>query len=322
MLTGIVDQLRIFLAASRIQHKHVFLRDHLREADDGVKGRAQFVAHVCEKASLGRIRLLSGGARQLKRLFLNFSIGDLAQHRDDFGFRDCRGQPCPFERPTAHFDPDKIRWASLGWCIAPNSKFNTVRLAAAGRIRERGEIGGTVGDVDAIEQPVTDQCCELRAQHRFRCTRNELNRAVPTMTRDHIAHVAGQQTISVFLDIEQREACARQRLGGECKTGSVKRGGRNSDGRKPATGQRVRLSYRQRTELSENYQQRGARECQDQGKRDDSARCGKRCFERNNDEPDRGKGFHPAGGHGQAHRETCKGQRGQHVRTLVVAGSG
>ena len=70
MLAGIVDQLRIFLAPGRIQHQHVFLRDHLGEADDGVERRAQLVAHGGEEARLGGIGLLGGGARLIERLLL------------------------------------------------------------------------------------------------------------------------------------------------------------------------------------------------------------------------------------------------------------
>ncbi len=86
MLAGIVDQLRVFPAARRIQHQRVFLHDHFGEADDGVERRAQFVAHGGEEAGLGRIRLLGGGARQIERLFLHLSVGDVAHHGDDLGF--------------------------------------------------------------------------------------------------------------------------------------------------------------------------------------------------------------------------------------------
>ena len=86
MLAGIVDQLRIFLAARRIQHQRVLLHDHLGEADDGVERRAQFVAHGGEETGLGRVGLLGGGARQIERLLLELAVGDVAHHGDDFGF--------------------------------------------------------------------------------------------------------------------------------------------------------------------------------------------------------------------------------------------
>ena len=103
MLAGIVDQLRVFLAFGGIDHQHVFLHDHLGEADDGVQRRAQFVAHGGEEAGLGRIRLFGGGVRQLERLLLHLAVGDVAHHGDHFGLR--RGL---LERPATHLDPDEI----------------------------------------------------------------------------------------------------------------------------------------------------------------------------------------------------------------------
>ena len=90
MLAGIVDQLRIFLAPRGVDHQHVFLGDHFGESDDGVERRAQFVAHGGKEAALGGVGLFGGGARQIERLFLNFSIGDVAHHRDDFAVRTRR----------------------------------------------------------------------------------------------------------------------------------------------------------------------------------------------------------------------------------------
>ena len=108
MLAGIVDQLRVFLAARGIDHQHVFLHDHLGETDDGVERRAQFVAHGGEEAGLGRIRLLGGGARQFERLLLELAVGDVAHHGDDLGLG--RGL---LERPATHLDPDEIGGMAL-----------------------------------------------------------------------------------------------------------------------------------------------------------------------------------------------------------------
>ena len=107
MLAGIVDQLRIFLAPRGIDHQHVFLRDHLGEADDGVERRAQFVAHGGKEAALGGVGLFGGGARQIERLFLDLSIGDVAHHGDDFAVRAVVVRRL-LERPAAHLDPDEI----------------------------------------------------------------------------------------------------------------------------------------------------------------------------------------------------------------------
>ena len=88
---------------------------------------------------------------------------------------------------------------------------------------KRGEIGRTIGDMDAVEQAVAEQPRYRRAQHGFRRGRNELHGAVAAMTRDHVAHVARQQAIAIFLDVEQRDAGARQRLGAEGKPGGIER---------------------------------------------------------------------------------------------------
>ena len=85
MLAGIVDQLRVFLAARGVEHHRLFMHDHLGEADDGVQRRAQFVAHGGQEPGLGGIRLLGGGARQFEGLLLDLAVGDVAHHGDDIG---------------------------------------------------------------------------------------------------------------------------------------------------------------------------------------------------------------------------------------------
>ena len=129
MLAGIVDQLGIFLAARRIQHQRLFLNDHLREADDRVQRRAQFVAHGREEARLGGVRLLGGTARQIERLLLDFPVGDVAHHGDDFGLGRHRGLRSLLERPATHFDPDEIDLTALPALAAarripPETKFD------------------------------------------------------------------------------------------------------------------------------------------------------------------------------------------------------
>ena len=104
MLAGIVDQLRIFLAARGVDHHRLFVHDHLGETDDGVQRRAQLVAHGGQESGLGGIRLLGGGARQFERLLLDLAVGDVAHHGDDLGL----GVQRLLERPATHLDPDEI----------------------------------------------------------------------------------------------------------------------------------------------------------------------------------------------------------------------
>ena len=54
---------------------------------------------------------------------------------------------------------------------------------------------------------------------------------------------------------------------------------------------------------------------------DHAARSRKRGFKRNNDQPDRGKGFDAAGVHRHRHDETRQRQRRQHMGAFVAAGA-
>ena len=53
MLAGIIDQLRIFLAARGVDHHRLFVHDHLGEADDGVQRRPHLVADPGQHVGLG-----------------------------------------------------------------------------------------------------------------------------------------------------------------------------------------------------------------------------------------------------------------------------
>ena len=114
------------------------------------------------------------------------------------------------ERPATHLDPDEIGGNVLAANrIAAETEFDAARLAAARGIRQRREIGRTIGDMDAVEQAVAGEPRNRRAEHGFRRRRNELHGAVAAVTRNHVAHVSREQAIAVFLDIEQRHArCA------------------------------------------------------------------------------------------------------------------
>ena len=258
MLAGIVDQLRIFLAPRRIEHQHVFLHDHLGEADDGVERRAQLVAHGGEEARLRRIRLFGDGARLFQRLLLHLAVGDVAHHGDDLGFAGGL-----LERATAHLDPDEIGGNVLAaHAVAPQPEFDAARLAAARRIRQRGEIGRTIGDMDAVEQAMALKPRHRRAEHGFGGGRDELHRAGTAMARDHVAHVARQQAIAIFLDVEQRHAGARQQLRAERKARGIERCGRDAKRDQYAAQGSAGVRRRQQFKMAEHDQQRRARQRQ------------------------------------------------------------
>ncbi len=177
--------------------------------------------------------------------------------------------------------------------VAPDTKFDAARLAAARRIRKRGEIGRTIGDMNAVEQAVAEQPRHRGSQHRFRRRRNELHRAIAAMARNHVAHVSRQQAIAIFLDIEQRDAGAGQQLGGEGKSGGIKRRRGYPERHEGAVEQRIRLRRRQHAEMSENDQCRAARQRQRRCEHDHAARSRKCGLKRNDDQPDRAKDSMP-----------------------------
>ena len=117
------------------------------------------------------------------------------------------------ERPATHLDPDEIGGDVVAADrIAADAELDAARFAAARGIRQRGEIGRTIGDMDAIEQAMagsraTDVPSMASAAGEMNCTA-----PLRLMARNHVAHVARQQAIAVFLDIEQRYGGARQRF--------------------------------------------------------------------------------------------------------------
>ena len=141
------------------------------------------------------------------------------------------------------------------------------------------------------------------------------------MTRDDVAHVPRQQAIPVFFDIEQRDAGARQRFRAEGKTSRIERRRSDAESHQHAVQGSAGFWRRQHVETSGRDQQCGARQGEHGGERDHAARCRERCFQRNHDEPDRGKGFNTAGVHGDNHDETGKRQRRQQMCAFVAAGA-
>ena len=89
----------------------------------------------------------------LERLLLDLAVGDVAHHGDDLGL----GRSL-LERPATHLDPDEIGGMVLAANgVAPQAELDAARLAAARGIRQRGEIGRAIGDVDAVEQAVAGE---------------------------------------------------------------------------------------------------------------------------------------------------------------------
>src|SRR5258708_15004675 len=59
-----------------------FLMEHLGDANDGVKGRSEFVAHICEKPALCSICRLCLLARLLKLDLTALQLGDVGVNDD------------------------------------------------------------------------------------------------------------------------------------------------------------------------------------------------------------------------------------------------
>src|SRR4029079_708189 len=215
---------------------------------------------------------------------------------------------------------------SAGWLWAPNGtrprpELDALRLAATRGLRQGGEIGRTVGDVDAVEQAMAAEPGDGGAQHRFGRGRDELHGAVAAVTRDHVAHVSRQQAITVFLDIKQRHAGPRQRLGAKGKTRGIEDRRDYAEPGQRAAHRRAEIRRWQQVIVSEYDQQCRARHCHRKGERNHAARGRKRRFERANDQPDRGEGFNASGAQCNHHDEACQRQRRQHMRALVTAGA-
>ena len=76
----------------------------------------------------------------------------------------------------------------------------------------------------AVEQAMIEQQRHGRTQHGLCRRRNELHRAVALMARDHVAHVAREQTIAFLFHVQQRNAGARERLRAERKARRIECG--------------------------------------------------------------------------------------------------
>ena len=122
---------------------------------------------VARKRLLAALARSASRARVLKRLFLLFAFGHVAQHGDDLAAIVNAGIRCRlFERPAAHFDPDELRRRDAAASGASHRTRNsTDRLSPKRRrIAERGQISRPVGDMDAAEQPLAVQIARARSR--------------------------------------------------------------------------------------------------------------------------------------------------------------
>jgi len=104
VLAGIVDQLRIFLAARRVDQSARLPARSSRRSDDGVQRRAQFHGSWWRGNGFFDASACSAAVRaSFQRLFLHLAVGDVAHHGDHFGLSRCL-----LERPAPHLDPDEI----------------------------------------------------------------------------------------------------------------------------------------------------------------------------------------------------------------------
>ena len=262
VVPGIVDEAGIFVAASGIERQHRFLHQHFRKADDGVERRAQFVAHGGEEAALGGIGALSLRARVLERLLLPLAFGHVAQHRDDFAAASSPASAVARssgrQRISIHTNC-VAGWPLASTILAPHAELDRAALSQGRGVAERGEIGGTVGDVDAVEQAMPMQFDDRATEQQFGGRRDEQHRAVAAMAGDHVGHVARQQPVTVLFGVEQPEARPRQRLGAEREPRRVERGGNDAERgeRRVAAGARSAAADEQRRESPAGRRRRG-----------------------------------------------------------------
>ena len=81
-------------------------------------------------------------------------------------------------------------WASASSRRTRNS---TERLSAKRRgVAERRQIGGPIGDMDAVEQAMAVQIGKTRAEQRLAGRRHEQHAAVAAVPRDHVGHIVRQ----------------------------------------------------------------------------------------------------------------------------------
>ena len=225
MLARLVDELRVVAPARGVELERVLVHQHVREADDGVERRAQLVAHGRKEAALRGVGALRLAARLVDRQLLHLAVGDVAHDRDHLA---ARAVACvvarEIERTAAHLEPDEARGrAAALHAVAAHPELDRAALAARRRVGERRQVGGTVGDVHAVEQAVADEVARRRAEQRLGGRRGEQHRAVAAMPGDHVGHVAREQVVALLADAQEARAGARERAGAQRHRGREQR---------------------------------------------------------------------------------------------------
>ena len=171
MMSGIVDEAGIFVAALGVEHQRVFLHQHFGKADDGIERRAQFVTHGGEEAALGGVGALGLGMRVEKRLLLPFALGHVAQYRDDLAaiFAAIRPLVCSNGRQRISIQTNSVVGRPSASTASRRTRNSTERdFTESGGVAQRGQIGRTVGDMDPVEQAVAVQVARCANRTRLR----------------------------------------------------------------------------------------------------------------------------------------------------------
>ena len=167
-MPGVIDEAGVFLAAVSIEAQRRLFHQHVREADDRIERRAQFVAHRGKEPAFRRVGAFGFGARVLKRLLLALALRHIAKHGNDFAAAAGLDRGL-LQGPATHFDPDELhRGLASVRTIASDTEFDRTALAERRGIAERAQVGGSIGDVNAAEQTLPMQFGNARPEQRLR----------------------------------------------------------------------------------------------------------------------------------------------------------
>ena len=260
--------------------------------------------------------------RGRERVFLRLAFGDVAQHRHDLGVVTRCSVLAARERPAAHFDPDESGVGPSGDHLpALHAELDVALRGAPRDLGERGEIGRTIGDMNAVEQTMPDQFARQRVEQRIGRRRDEFDRAIAAMPRDDVAHIARKQAVAILLRVEQAARGLSEHIhheGQQCAVGANADDPDRGECRRQMRGDRRDRQQAQRTERD---QQSGAAERCGDGEGHDPARGGQRRLERNRNQPDRGERGDAAGADRDRRDDRGQRQRRQRMRALIAAGA-